>query len=153
MGASAFLMAEFLSVPYSAIVIAALVPAILYYVALFIQADLDAARVGISAVPRSELPPIARVLFGMHYVLSFAALIYALFALNWQPERAALLGAVFLIATSLVFGYESKRPAIRDLFKSLAETGHGVVEIILISAAAGVVIGVLNITGLSFNLT
>lgn len=153
MGAAAFLMAEFLSVPYSAIVIAALVPAILYYVALFIQADLDAARVGISAVPRSELPPVARVLYGMHFVLAFAVLIYALFVLNWQPERAALLGAACLIATSLLLGYESKRPAIRDLFESLAKTGHGVVEIILISAAAGVVIGVLNITGLSFNLT
>ena len=153
MGASAFLMAEFLSVPYSAIVIAALVPAILYYVALFIQADLDAARLGISAVPRSELPPAARVLFGMHFVLAFAVLIYALFAMHWQPERAALLSAACLIATSLLLGYEFKRPAIRDLFESLAKTGHGVVEIILISAAAGVVIGVLNITGLSFNLT
>lgn len=153
MGASAFLMAEFLSVPYSAIVIAALVPAILYYVALFIQADLDAARLGISAVPRTELPPAARVLFGMHFVFAFAVMIYALFALNWQPERAALLAAVCLIATSLLFGYESKRPAIRDLVASLAQTGYGVVEIILISAAAGIVIGVLNITGLSFNLT
>jgi TRAP transporter 4TM/12TM fusion protein len=153
MGAAAFLMAEFLSVSYSTIVMAALVPAILYYIALFIQADLDAARLGIAAVPRSELPPPGRVLFGLHYVLSFVVLIYALFAMNWQPERAALLGAVVLIATSLVFGYESKRPALRDLFKSLAKTGYGVVEIVLISAAAGVVIGVLNITGLSFNLT
>ena len=60
MGASAFLMAEFLSVPYSAYCVAAFVPAILYYVALFIQADLDAAS--------SELPPAARVLLGMHFV-------------------------------------------------------------------------------------
>lgn len=153
MGAAAFLMAEFLSVPYSAIVTAALIPAILYYVALFIQADLEAARLGISAVPQLERPPAVRVLFGTHFVLAFAVLIDALFVLNWQPERAALLAALCLIATSILFGYDSKRPAIRNLFGSLAKTGYGVVEIILISAAAGVVIGVLNITGLSFNLT
>jgi TRAP transporter 4TM/12TM fusion protein len=153
MGASAFLMAEFLSIPYSEIVLAALVPAVLYYVALFIQADLEAARLGISAIPRSELPSARKVMGGVHFGLAFAVLIYALFALRWQPERAALLGAVSLIATSFVFGYEGKRPGVASILSSLSATGHSVVEIILISAASGLVIGVLNVTGLSFNLT
>jgi TRAP transporter 4TM/12TM fusion protein len=153
MGASAFLMAEFLSVPYSDIVIAALVPAVLYYVALFIQADLEAARLGISAIPRSELPSARKVIGGVHFGLAFAVLIYALFFLRWQPERAALLGAVSLIVTSLVFGYEGKRPSLASILSSLSATGHSVVDIILISAASGLVIGVLNVTGLSFNLT
>ncbi len=56
MGAAAFLMAEFLQIPYSDVVLAALVPAILYYVALFIQADLEAARLGISRVPKEDIP-------------------------------------------------------------------------------------------------
>jgi len=153
MGASAFLMAEFLSIPYSTIVMAALVPAVLYYVALFIQADLEAAKLGISALPKSDMPEPRKVLVGMHFALSFAVLIYALFVLRWQPERAALLGALSLILTSLIFGYQGERPSLMSLFKSLAITGHGVVEIILISAASGLVIGVLNVTGLSFNLT
>jgi TRAP transporter 4TM/12TM fusion protein len=153
MGASAFLMAEFLSVPYSEIVVAALVPAVLYYVALFIQADLEAARLGISAIPRSELPSGRTVMGGLHFGLAFAVLIYALFVLRWQPERAALLGAVSLIATAFVFGYEGKRPSLASILSSLSATGHSVVEIILISAASGLVIGVLNVTGLSFNLT
>tara|TARA_R110000751_G_scaffold131275_1_gene233484 strand:+ start:76259 stop:78202 length:1944 start_codon:yes stop_codon:yes gene_type:complete len=153
MGASAFLMAEFLAIPYSTIVAAALVPAILYYVALFIQADLEAARMGIKAMPKSELPAGRTVIVGSHFVAAFAVLIYALFVLRWQPERAALLGAVALIATSLVFGYQGNRPSLKALFSSLSTTGHSVVEIILISAASGLVIGVLNVTGLSFNLT
>lgn len=153
MGASAFLMAEFLSVPYSEIVVAALVPAVLYYVALFIQADLEAARLGISAIPRSELPPTGKVLRGAHFGFAFAVLIYALFALRWQPERAALLGAASLVLTSLVFGYEGRRPGLGNILSSFSSTGHGVIEIILISAASGLVIGVLNVTGLSFNLT
>jgi TRAP transporter 4TM/12TM fusion protein len=153
MGASAFLMAEFLSVPYSTIVIAALVPAILYYIALFIQADLEAARMGIAAVPKSMLPKGRKVVWGLHFVLAFAALIYALFVLHWQPEKAALLGVVALIATAFAFGYDGARPRLSALLRALAETGHGVVEILLISAASGIVIGVLNVTGLSFNLT
>ncbi len=153
MGASAFLMAEFLAVPYSTIVMAALVPAILYYVALFIQADLEAARMNIAPVPESDLPQRRTVLLGLHFVAAFAVLIYALFVLRWQPEKAALLGAVSLIFTAVIFGYEGVRPTVRALLRTLSTTGHAVVEIILISAASGLVIGVLNVTGLSFNLT
>ncbi len=153
MGAAAFLMAEFLSVPYSSIVMAALVPALLYYVALFIQADLEAAKLGIRAVPKSEIPAGRAVAQGLHFVLAFAALIYLLFGQSWQPEKAALAATLVLIATSLILGYQGERPGLRKLFGALAGTGHAVIEIILISAASGIVIGVLNITGLSFNLT
>ncbi len=153
MGASAFLMAEFLAVPYSDIVLAALVPAVLYYVALFIQADLEAARLGIRRVPASEIPPRRVVAGGAHFVLAFAVLIYLLFWQRYQPERAALWAALVLVATALALGYRGVRPSVGAVFRSLSQTGHGVVEIILISAASGLVIGVLNITGLSFNLT
>jgi TRAP transporter 4TM/12TM fusion protein len=153
MGAAAFLMAEFLAVPYSSVVLAALVPALLYYVALFIQADLEAAKLGIAAIPKSEMPPARPVLGGIHFLLAFALLIWALFWLRWQPERAALLAAVSVVVTSLVFGYRGARPGIATLLGSFANTGRVVVEIILISAGAGIVIGVLNVTGLSFNLT
>lgn len=153
MGASAFLMAEFLAIPYSDIVAAALVPAILYYVALFIQADLDAARMNIRPVPKSEIPAGRMVARGVHFVLAFAVLIWLLFWKGYQPERAALWAAVVLIATSLAIGYRGSRPALRAIFGSLSRCGHSVVEIILISAASGLVIGVLNVTGLSFNLT
>ncbi|MFT7027484.1 MAG: TRAP transporter 4TM/12TM fusion protein [Paracoccaceae bacterium] len=153
MGASAFLMAEFLAVPYADIVLAALVPALLYYVALFIQADLEAARLGIKAIPQSEMPKGRIVARGVHFALAFAVLIYLLFGKGYQPERAALYAAVMLIATSLLIGYDGRRPRLRDLFGALAKTGHSVLEIILISAASGLVIGVLNVTGLSFSLT
>ena len=153
MGAAAFLMAEFLQISYAEVALAALVPALLYYVALFIQADLEAARLGISRVPDSDIPQRRTVLGGFHFILAFAILIYALFSLGWQPERAALVSAAFVIVTSLVFGYQSKRPPLKVLFGTLAGTGRSVVEIIVISAGAGIVIGVLNVTGLSFNLT
>nr|WP_282563220.1 TRAP transporter fused permease subunit [Gymnodinialimonas phycosphaerae] len=153
MGASAFLMAEFLAVPYADIVLAALVPAILYYVALFIQADLEAARLGIRPVPRSEIPKGRMVIVGVHFAFAFAALIYMLFWLRYQPERAATWACLVLIASSLLIGYRGARPSLRAIAGSLSKCGHGVTEIILISTASGIVIGVLNVTGLSFNLT
>ncbi|TKT69733.1 TRAP transporter fused permease subunit [Aquamicrobium sp. LC103] len=153
MGAAAFLMAEFLQISYAEVVMAALVPSLIYYAALFIQSDLDAARLGISRVPESDIPDRRMVLGGWHFILGFAVLIYALFALNWQPERAALTSCLVVIATSMIFGYHSARPTIRSLLETIPGTGKAVVEIILISAAAGIVIAILNVTGLSFNLT
>ncbi|WP_254656276.1 TRAP transporter permease [Jannaschia sp. CCS1] len=153
MGAAAFLMAEFLAVPYSEIVLAALVPALLYYVALFIQADMEAAKLGIRAVPADQIPDRKTVLRGLHFLLAFAVLIYLLFWQRYQPERAALWAAGVLVLTSLAIGYRGARPALTALVGALSRCGLAVVEIILISAAAGIVIGVLNVTGLSFNLT
>ncbi|HSG54703.1 MAG TPA: TRAP transporter large permease subunit, partial [Paracoccaceae bacterium] len=153
MGASAFLMAEFLQTSYSSVVMAALVPAVLYYVALFIQADLEAAKLGIKRVAAELIPTGRSVVGGLHFLTAFALLIYALFTLKWQPERAALLAAASVAVTALIFGYKGKRPTLGALFGTISGTGHAVIEIILISAASGLVIGVLNITGLSFNLT
>ncbi|MEO9299809.1 TRAP transporter permease [Devosia alba] len=153
MGAAAFLMAEFLQMSYGQIVIAAIVPSVLYYAALFIQADLDAAKLGISSVAQADIPNRKVVRSGLHFILGFAVLIYGLFTLNWQPERAALAACVVVIVTAITFGYQAKRPSLRDIWETVPLTGQNVVEIILISAAAGIVIGILNVTGLSFNLT
>jgi len=153
MGAAAFIMAEFLQVPYSAVVLAALVPALLYYIALFIQADLEAARLGISRVPAAEIPRWRDVLPGAHFFLPFVVLIVALFQFNEQPETAVLGSAVVLIVSSLAFGYRGARPRLAPMLDTLRSTGIAVIEIILITAAAGFVIGVLSISGLGFNLT
>lgn len=153
MGAAAFLMAEFLQVSYAEVALAALLPAVLYYAALFIQADLEAARLGISRVSRADMPEKKVVLSGLHFLLAFVVLIATLFLLFWQPERSALVAALTAAVTSLIFGYQAVRPRLATLLSVFETTGIAVVEIIIISAAAGIVIGVLNVTGLSFNLT
>jgi len=153
MGAAAFLMAEFLQISYAEVALAALIPSVLYYAALFIQADLEAARLGISNVRGAELPERKAVLGGLHFILAFVVLIGTLFWLLWQPERAALAASLTAAVTALAFGYRSVRPKLSALLSIFADTGKSVVEIIVISAASGLVIGVLNVTGLSFNLT
>jgi TRAP transporter 4TM/12TM fusion protein len=153
MGAAAFLMAEFLQVPYSTVVLAALVPALLYYTALFIAADLEAARAGIKRVEEADIPKAREVLPGLHFFVPFIVLIVALFNFNVQPEEAVLWASVVLVVLALAFGYRGRRPGIRQMLDAFRSTGIGVIEIILITAGAGFVIGVLGISGLGFNLT
>ena len=154
MGASAFLIAEFLQIPFSQVLLAALVPAILYYLALFIIIDLDAGKAGIKAVPVSELPKAWSVLkAGWHYFLPFVVMIYALFSLNWQPQMAVVAAIGALLVTALLFGYKGKRPRLRALLACIYQTGLGALDIVVITAGAGIVIGVLSLTGLGFSLT
>lgn len=154
MGAAAFLMAEYLSIPYTKIVIAAIIPSLLYYVALFMQADLDAAGRGLCRIEESLIPKVGPLLkAGWFFPLPFAVLIYALFWWNDLPEKAALRAVAVMIVCGFVLGYKGKRMKLVDLIEALKQTGLGVLEIIMIGAAAGMVIGTLYISGLSFGLT
>lgn len=154
MGAVAFLMADILQRPYAEIVIAALIPALLYYVALFVQTDLQAARDGVAPIDEALIPPLGRVLrAGWVYALPFGAIVAALFVFNLRPDTAALWGAIGALLVGFVFGYGGKRMTLRDLGAAFAQTGAAIVDIVLIAAAAGFIIGVLNVTGLGFGLT
>jgi TRAP transporter 4TM/12TM fusion protein len=154
MGAAAFLMAEILQVPYSTVVIAAIVPALLYYVAVFIYADLEAARKNIAPVPADRIPPFFRVIReGWFFLIPFAVLIYQLFVGNLAPEEAALWGAGSIVLVSWIFGYKGRRIDARGIYDSVRDTGATAVDIITIGAMAGIIIGVIQISGLGFGLT
>jgi TRAP transporter 4TM/12TM fusion protein len=154
MGAAAFLMAEFLQVQYRDVAIAAALPALLYYYALFIQADLLAAKSGLTSIQAAAVPPLGQVLKqGWHFVLPFGMLIFGLFWLNWSPEKAALAAAAVLVVTGTTLGYGNKRLRLLDVIEALRTTGLASLDLLMITAAAGFIIGVLNITGLSFALT
>lgn len=154
MGAVAFLMAEFLQISYAEVVLAALVPAVLYYAALFIQVDLEAAKEEIKKIDPDLIPPKGEVLSqGWVFIIPFAAVISALFFFNQRPETAALWGALGALLVGIIFGYKGKRMHIKELGEAVAQTGSSIVDIIMIGAAAGFIIGILNITGLGFGLT
>lgn len=154
MGAVAFLMADFLQRPYRDIVIAALVPSLLYYVAIFIQADLEAAKLGIKRVPEAQIPRLLGVLGkGGLFALPFVVLIYALFWQNVEAELAAMYACVAVLGLGLVVGYDGKRMGPRDLWECVVATGLGSLDILMIAAAAGFIMGILQTTGLGFALT
>ena len=152
MGAAAFLIAEYLGIPYAQVALAALVPAILYYVTLFIQVDLLAARNGIHGLPRNEIPKLLPVLKrSAGFVVPLTVLILWMFFLNRRPEEAGLLAA----ASGVVVGFLTPGVKLgpREFVKILLDAGRGLLEIAAITGLAGVVIGVLQLTGLGFTLT
>ncbi len=154
MGAAAFLMAEYLSIPYTQVVIAAIIPSLLYYLALFMQADLEAASRGISRIEESLIPKVRPLLkVGWYFPLPFALLVVAMFWWNDLPEKAALKAVALIIVCGFLLGYQGKRMNVSDLIEALKQTGLAVLEIIMIGAAAGMVIGTLYISGLSFGIT
>lgn len=157
MGAAAFIMAEFLQVPYSAVVVAAVIPALLYYIALFIHVDLEAAKHKIGAVKVDNIPPFLEVVkSGWHFPIPIAFLIATL---TWPEyfqipiERAAIYSTAILVVLSLTFGYRGTRVTPRQMARAILDTGRAALDIILIGAAAGMVVGALNISGISFGLT
>lgn len=154
MGAAAFLMAEFLAVPYRDVALAALAPSLLFYLALYVWCDFAAGRDGLKLVDASQIPRARDVLrSGWHYALPFVALFVALFWWNWSAQLAALFGCAILYVTCTVFGYRGRRMKLRDIGWTIASTGGSVLEVIVICAGAGLVIGVLNVTSLAFGLT
>jgi len=152
MGITAFLIAEFMSVPYASVVIAAVIPAVLYYAALFIQVDLEAAKLGIAGLRREELPRFSRIgLGGLVFLIPIAVLLYTLFAENWQPGRSAMAAVI----TTLILAplQPSTRPSLRGLLSAIEETGRSILDLVVITLVAGLVIGALQLSGLSFNFS
>jgi TRAP transporter 4TM/12TM fusion protein len=154
MGAAAFLVAEYLQVPYRDVMIAAILPAVLYYLALFMQVDLEAAKRNIAGAPLDRMPAVKLVLLkGWFFPIPFAILILGLVSWNLRPEYAALLASVVLLAFVMIFGYDGKRLSVREAMATIVSTSAVVLDIIVVTAAAGLVIGVLNLTGVAFGLS
>lgn len=152
MGATAFLIAEFLQIPYIEVVTAAAVPAAIYYLVLFLQVDLIAKREGLSGLPRSELPRLGRTLArGWVFLVPIGLLIWLLFFQGYEPGKSALYAATGMLVAGLVYGPDGRN--WRNLLGLFAEAGRTLVTLFLICGAAGIVIGALNLTGLGFLLT
>lgn len=145
MGAVAFIMAEFLNVPYSTVMLAAVVPALLYYGALLLQADHYAARNGLKGQPASEIPPLLPVLKqGWHFLFSLGLLTYLLLVMK-QEALAPYIATAVLIGTTIVFG--EKRFGLVGLRDLAMDATRNIVNIVAILAGVGFIVGSLSYTG------
>jgi TRAP transporter 4TM/12TM fusion protein len=157
MGAAAFIMAEFLQVSYGAVCVAAAIPAVLYYACLFIHVDLDAAKQHIGAAPIKDAPALSEVLkSGWHFLVPITFLVFALIypeIFRLTPEKAAIVATALLMVFALIFGYRGKRTSIGQVLMAVIETGRVSLDIILIGAAAGIMVGIMSISGLAFSMT
>ena len=157
MGAAAFIMAEFLQVSYGAVCLAAAIPAFLYYACLFIHVDLEAAKHKIGAAEIENAPTLGEVVkSGWHFLIPIGFLVMALIypeMLRLTPEKAAIVSTGLLMVLALVFGYRGRRASVPDMLRAVIETGRVSLDIILIGAAAGIMVGIMSISGLAFSMT
>jgi TRAP transporter 4TM/12TM fusion protein len=151
MGAGAFIMAEFLGVPYFKICLAAAIPATLSFFAIFMQVHYRAVLLGIQGIPKSELPSLKATLKdGWHHLLSLFLLIYLL-ALDYSPERAvfwavwAAIGAAYL--------RKHTRISLSEIIEGFKEGAIGTVEVAAACATAGIIIGSITVTGLGLKFS
>lgn len=152
MGAAAFLIAEYLAIPYAQVALAAFVPALLFYVALFVQVDLLAGRQGLRGLPPHELPSLASTMrSSASFLIPLTVLVVFLFVIPRRAETAGFLAIVSALIAGLFTPGVQLRP--RTLLELLHSAGRGLLDIAAITGLAGVVIGVLQLTGLGFTLT
>lgn len=152
MGAAAFLIAEFLNIPYGQVALAAAVPAALYYLALFTQVDLEAAKYGLGGLPAAQLPKLRGVMrLGWVFLFPLAFLIYTLMFQNWEAGKA---GMATVVLTLVVGALQAEtRPTWKAIFVCIEETGRTLLDIVVITALAGVVIGALQLSGFTFKIS
>ena len=148
MGAAAFIMANFLNVPYAEVVKAAFLPAILFYLALFLQTDFFAARNGLRGVAREEVPPlVATLVSGWAYILALVGLTALL--LMWRLEGEApfwislfLLGVA--VARARAIGFTG-----RAFARLVVDVGQAVSQLVCLIAGIGLIVGAMSITGVA----
>ncbi len=152
MGAAAFIIAETLSMPYMEVVKAAFIPAFLYYVALWFIVDIRAQRESIGVVPGDQIPNWKEVLFKNFYLgIPLVLLVYFLAVIRWSPLKAGFWCIISLLVVSCV--RKETRPTPERLFKALRDGAIGSLSVAIVCAAAGVIIGILSLTGLSLKFS
>lgn len=147
MGATAFIMATFLNVPYGQIALAAVVPSVLYFLGLFIQIDAYAARNNLKGLPRAELPSLKQTIKeGWYFIFVFVLLIWMLFFLR-REAIAPFYATALLIFINQVLPYQ--RWGWQDVLNFFSSSAKLFAELIAILTGIGLLIGALSMTGLS----
>ena len=150
MGSTAFIMATFLEMPYYQVALAALIPSLLYFAALYLQIDAHASKHGIEGLPDSEIPPLQQVLGeGWFYVGAFVLLIVLLLVMQQETLAPWVATAALLVINQLL---PQQRMSVADIKQWLSGVGQLLIELLAILAAVGLIVGALSVTGLSGTL-
>ncbi len=152
MGAAAFLIAEFLNITYGQVALAAAVPACLYYLALFMQVDLEAAKHGLSGLPLEQIPKLRDVMRrGWIFLIPLFILVYALMVADWDAAKSGMTAVIAVFVVGAL--QKETRPTFAGILTSALETGRTMLDIVAITALAGLVIGTLQLSAIAFKLS
>ena len=150
MGAAAFLMAEFVGVPYVEVAKAAAIPALLYYMGVWLGVHFEAKRLNLKGIPFSELPKWKTLLMEKgHLSIPLIVIIYLLVS-GFTPMRAALSATVLAILSSCL--RKSTRISFQDVVNGLINGSKGVLGVLIACATAGIIIGVVTKTGVGLKM-
>ena len=150
MGAAAFLMAETVGVPYSNIVVRAILPAVLYFAGVFITVHLEAKKEGLRGLTREELPRLKPLLKQTYLLLPLLLLIYLVGTSKRSIAYAAAIAIVVAIVVSLF--NKGNRITPKRILEALAAGGQGMITVAVACGVAGIVAGVISSTGLAYML-
>ena len=152
MGAGAFIMAELLGVPYVKIMIAAIIPALIYYLGVYVQIHYYAVKSGLRGLPNTEIPNVKDVLVRRgYYIIPLAVLIYMITILMWSPVTSALITLFIALAVSYVRRSTWMTP--KRVFKALVNGIDEVITIVVIAAVAGMIAGSVTYSGLTLKFS
>ncbi|HEU0200621.1 MAG TPA: TRAP transporter permease [Burkholderiaceae bacterium] len=153
MGAAAFVMAEFLAVPYARVALWALIPAFLYYVAVFFAVHFEAKRCKLAGVPKAALPRFGHVMLQRGHL--FAPIFVVLFGLmlGYSAPLCALAGALVCIPVALLRASTRAGIQWRSVLGALEDGARNTLPVAMACACAGIVIGCVTITGLGITFT
>ena len=147
MGAAAFLMADYVGVPYSNIVVRAILPAVLYFAGIFIAVHLEAKKEGLRGLTREELPKLKPLLKQAYLLLPLVLLIYLVSTSQRSIQYAAALAIVAAIFVS--FFNKHNRITLKKIWEALAAGGQGMITVAAACGVAGIIAGTITMTGLA----
>ncbi|NEU32257.1 TRAP transporter permease [bacterium LRH843] len=150
MGTAAFIMAEFLGVPYKDIILAAIIPALLYYISIWVIVHYEAVKIGLKGIPKDQLPDLKKIFKERaHLLLPIVLLLYLLLA-GYTPIYSAFFSIVAVYLCS--FMKKSTRMDLKTLWKTLEAGAKGAITVAIATAVVGFIIGVVSLTGIGLKL-
>ncbi len=150
MGAAAFLMAEFVNVPYMEVVKAATIPAILYFLGIWLGVHFEARRKNLQGIPRKDLPKASLIFRERgHLALPLIVIIYLLVS-GYTPMRAALVGIFMSVIAAMLRA--NTRMSAAQIMQGLVDGAKGMLSVLAACAAAGIIIGVVTKTGVGMKM-
>ena len=154
MGAAAFIMAEFTGIAYNKIIIAAAIPALLYYFAVGTMVHLEASKLGLKGLPRDQLPKISRIMKKDGYmILPLVAIVFFLLA-GYTPLKSAFYAIVFSIVIAVLVSLIKHNHSfgIKEFLGALESGAKSAVGVACACACAGMIVGVVTLTGLGLRI-
>jgi len=154
MGAIAFVMADFLGVPYAEVAKAAALPAVLYFMIVFMGVDFEAAKRGLKAIPRSELPrAMATLKEGWFFLLPIGLMIYLMLVKQWDPDMAGIFSLPILVAVSFFSRDKQRRLYPSAIYQSLVESVQTWLLLAVLTGAVGMLVAALGLSGLGIKFS